>query len=224
MSIKTSKRKSEKDVYIVTGGNLSMEILSQVDLTDGIIIGVDRGSEWLIANNLIPDYFIGDFDSVGQHFLESVKEQFPEKIHISPVEKDETDTDLAMRLAVSLEPENIIIIGGTGTRLDHVVGNIHLLLQAEKKLITAQIIDLNNRVQLLLPDRKKQFTKSGYKYLSIIPFSEKVEGINLDGFKYSLNNGVMEIGNPFGISNEIIKKTGTISITKGILIVIESKD
>ncbi len=62
------------------------------------------------------------------------------------------------------------------------------------------------------------------KYISLIPLTERVENINLKGFKYELKNGVLEIGTSLGISNEIIGNQATIEFDKGILIMINSKD
>lgn len=216
--------KQNKEVFIFTGGILTESLLSEINLDDGIKIGVDYGAKWLIDHEIIPDYFIGDFDSVDEIFLEDIKKNYSDKLHISLSEKDETDTELAMRLAVSLTSRQITIIGGIGTRLDHVLGNVHVLLQSEKLNIPSSIIGTKNRIQLILPKQKKKIYKSKYTYVSLLPFSEIVEGITTEGLKYPINNGRMEIGTPYGISNELIESKGTISIEKGILLIIESND
>lgn len=214
----------KEHVFIFTGGLLTREILPSVELSESIIIGVDRGAEWLIENGIVPDYFVGDFDSVSPAFFTAVKENYPERIKQYKSEKDETDTELAMRLAISLKPEKIFIYGAIGTRLDHVIANIHLLLKAEEENIQSMIIGTNNRIQLLLPNKSKLITKSNFKYVSLLPFSEEIHGINLSGFKYPLSNATMKQGNPYGVSNELIEDLGIISIEEGILLIIESKD
>lgn len=211
-------------VFIFTGGLLTREILPSVELSESTIIGVDRGAEWLIENGIVPDYFVGDFDSVSQTFLAAVKRNYPERIKQYKSEKDETDTELAMRLAISLKPEKIFIYGAIGTRLDHVIANIHLLLKAEEENIQSMIIGTNNRIQILLPNKNKLITKSDFKYVSLLPFSEEIQGINLSGFKYPLSNATMKQGNPYGVSNELIEALGIISIEEGKLLIIESKD
>jgi len=210
-------------VYIITGGRIT-EHLTPDHFKDGVVIGVDRGAEWLIHQQIIPDYFIGDFDSAQTNFLEKIKKDFPDRILSFPSEKDETDTELAMKFAISLKPTEILLIGGTGTRLDHTLANIHVLLQAEQKQIPALMLDKHNRIQLLLPKQKKVIEKSDFRYVSILPLSEYVEGITLIGFKYPLHQATMKTGIPIGVSNELIATNGTISIEKGILLIIESKD
>ncbi len=214
-----------KEIIIFTGGLLTDNLLDLVNRTDAIVIGVDRGAKWLIDKGIIPDYFVGDFDSVDKSFLQEIKIKYNNRVHVSPAEKDETDTELAVRLAVSLKPRRITILGGFGTRLDHVLANVHILLQAERENIEARLLGSTNNIRLLLPDTMKKIEKSSrFVYVSFLPFTELVEGITVKGFKYPLKNAKMKLGTPFGISNELIDSYGTISIEKGILLIIESKD
>lgn len=212
-----------KKAIIFTGGILTKNILSFLK-SDEIIIGVDRGAEWLMENDVIPDYFVGDFDSTNPDFLDKIKKYYPERVSISDTRKDETDTDLAVKLAVELNVAEILILGGIGTRLDHVIANIHTLLQAEEKNIPSIIWGSSNRMQLIIPGKKKTFQKSEYRYISLLPLSGEVSGINLEGFMYPLENALMKVGQPYGISNQLIEEIGTISVDEGILLVIESKD
>jgi len=214
----------KKSAYIFTGGLLTKTILSNVNLNEGIVIGVDRGGEWLMENQIIADYFVGDFDSASSFFYSKIKEKYPDKLYLSSTEKDETDTELAMRLAVSQNPKNIILFGGIGTRLDHVIANIHTLIYAEENNVPTIMVGSSNRIQLILPNIKKVVEKSEFTYTSLLPLTENVEGIKIDGFKYPIQGKSMRIGSPYGISNELIEKYGTISIEQGILLVIESKD
>ncbi len=221
---KADKNKMNQDVVIVTGGSLSESFLQTNDCKGSVLIGVDRGAEWLLDHDIVPDYFIGDFDSADANFLNKIKKDYADRIFLFSNEKDETDTELGMRLAIALQPKSITLFGGIGTRLDHTIGNIHILLQAEKVNIPAILVGENNRIQLILAKQVKKVKKSNYPYVSFIPFTEQVEGITITGFKYSLNKGIMHIGTPFGISNELIEPVGTISVEKGILLIIESKD
>ncbi|WP_339063419.1 thiamine diphosphokinase [Tepidibacillus marianensis] len=214
---------ADKNLYIVSGGILTERLISLIQEED-IIIGVDRGAEWLMEHGKVPHYIVGDFDSANPSFLESAKEKYGDRIQIFPSEKDETDTELAIHSAISLHPKSITVVGAIGTRLDHVLANIHVLLQAEQQNIPSQIYGTNNRIRLVLPNRTLQLQKGEYKYVSLLPLTENVQGIEISGFKYKLSQATMQIGTPYGISNELINDAGIISIGKGILLVIESKD
>lgn len=212
------------DIYIFTGGIIDEKNINIIDFNNKIIIGVDRGIDWLLNQNLIPDYFVGDFDSITDLTLEMINNKYGDRVKRFPSEKDETDTELALLLAISLRPKEVTIIGGTGSRLDHVFANINLLLKAEKEDINCIILDCNNRIQLLLPNKIKEIQESNYTYVSLLAFSDRVKGINIKGFKYPLIDSEMRIGFQYGISNELINKKGTIEINEGILLIIESKD
>lgn len=219
------KKARVETVYIFTGGNLNSVDLDELIFNESdCLIGLDKGAEWLILNNKIPHYILGDFDSAKDDFLIKAKAQFGDRVVTFPSEKDETDTELGVRYAISLEPQEIIIYGGTGTRLDHVLANIHLLLQAAKKNIRCSLIDQHNKIQLLLAKQKITIKKSKFDYVSLVPFSDKVTGIYVDGFKYPIINGSMEKGVPYGISNELKDDLGIISIETGILLIMESRD
>ncbi len=213
-----------KKIYIITGGQITEDIFTSFVIDGSLIIGVDSGIEFLLKRDIIPDYFVGDFDSIDLQLFDKIKNAYPDKIRIFPAKKDETDTELALRFALSFNPKEIIIIGGTGSRIDHVIANINILLQAEVKNINAIIYDINNRIQLLIPKKTLQIEKSCYKYISLLSFTDTVEGINIVGFKYPVKQGKMILGIPNGVSNELIADKGSISIDKGILLVIESKD
>lgn len=218
------KQNNYKEIYIFTGGNLDKQILSNIDISNKLIIGVDYGIEWLFNQNIVPDYFVGDFDSIDVNLLNKLNKDYKQRIIKYSVNKDETDTELALRYAITFDPDLITIVGGIGSRIDHVIANINILLQAERANIKAIIYDIKNRIQLLLPGKSCLIEKSIYKYISLIPFSESVEGINLIGFKYPLYDSTMKLGFPYGISNELISERGCISIKKGVLLVIESND
>lgn len=211
---------------IVTGGNIEKEFLLKTikEREFETIIAVDNGLKALNEININPQHIVGDFDTVKSEILDKYKENKSIKIHeFNPI-KDNTDTDIAIRLAIELNSDEITIIGGIGTRIDHVLGNIQVLKYALDSNIECKIIDENNEIQLIDKTtiiKKKDITK---KYISLIPLTEKVEHINLKGFKYELKNGTLTIGSSLGISNEISKEEAIIEFDNGILIMINSKD
>ena len=211
---------------IVTGGNVKKEFL--IDTIDkkkfDIIIAVDNGVKILNELNIKPNHIVGDFDTVNKEILDLYKKDTSIKIHrFNPI-KDNTDTDIAIRVAVELHSDEIIIIGGIGTRIDHVLGNIQVLKYALDNKVKCKIIDENNEIQLINKTTILNKSENDKKYISLIPLTEKVENINLKGFKYELKNGELTIGSSLGISNEILKEQAIIEFDNGILVMIFSKD
>ncbi len=116
------------------------------------------------------------------------------------------------------------MIGGTGTRLDHVLGNIGQLFYAHSKGVKAELVDANNRMRVL--DHESTVSKKDQfgKYVSLIPIYE-ARGVTLTGFKYPLNNDQRWcLSNRSRISNELEAEEGTISFREGKLLLIESRD
>lgn len=211
---------------IVTGGNINKDFLLRTmnEIKFETIIAVDNGLKILNEINIKPNHIVGDFDTVDKKILDIYNNDKTIEIHKYNPIKDNTDTDIAIKLAIELNSDKVIILGGIGTRIDHVIANIHILKYALDKNIECKIIDENNEIQLINKTtvlNKKDIMK---KYISLIPLTESVEGINLKGFKYELENGRLVIGSSLGVSNEIVEEQAIIEFNKGILIMILSKD
>lgn len=212
------------NVYIVAGGEIGDEIAQIKPTAADIVIAVDSGAERLFDRDIVADYFLGDFDSLNGEYLATIERKYAERMICFPTIKNETDSELAMQFAIGFAPKNIFFYGATGTRIDHILANINILLQAEKRGINAVICDQFNRIQLLLAERTLTVKRSDYQYLSLIAFSERVEFQAGSGLKYPLENLVLTQGLSRGLSNEIIADEATITISSGVLLVIESRD
>ena len=188
------------------------------------IIAGDRGLEALYKLKIIPNHVVGDFDSVSSEVLEFYKKQTQIIFHTYNAEKDNTDTDIALKLAIQMKSSEITILGALGKRMDHAIANIHILKDALGANIPCQILDEHNRIYLVNTEKTLEKDKVYGKYISLIPLTSTVEGLTLKGFKYPLNRYNLPIGTSLGISNEIIEDIAHIEMEKGILIVIESKD
>ena len=188
------------------------------------IIAGDKGLEALYQLKIIPNHVVGDFDSVSPEILEFYKKQSQIIFHTFNAEKDNTDTDIAFKLAIQLKSSKITILGALGKRMDHALANIHILKDALEANIPCQIIDKHNRIYLINKQVELEKDKVYGKYISLIPLTSEVKDLTLTGFKYPLNNYDLPIGTSLGVSNEIVENIAQIKMKKGILIVIESKD
>lgn len=190
-------------------------------------VGVDHGNLVLLERGIVPDFALGDFDSVTAEELKRIQEKVSE-ISIFPAEKDETDLELAIDWAIHQEPSNIYIFGATGGRMDHFLANIQLL---QKK----KILQYGLRTNIVLMDEKNSLTvktpgsypiqvDSTKKYFSLLSVTKEVTGLTLTGFKYPLERAALKRGSSLCISNELITDCGNVSFEKGILIIVRSND
>lgn len=220
-----------RDTVIFSGGRTDLVFAAEFmkDQKDAFLIAADRGLEALMSLGLRPNAVIGDFDSASKETIDQVnsfeKEDDITVIRLNPV-KDDTDTEAAVRFALenNKEPGDIYILGGTGSRVDHILGNISILGLGKdfgKKII---LLDENNWIELLFESRTILKEEAFGDFVSLIPFGDEVTGLTLKGFKYPLKNGVLKGFNSLGISNEIVSKEAHISFDSGVLIMVQSKD
>ena len=173
---------------------------------------------------------VGDFDTFGLERMEELRKKEGWATDVHKPEKDETDTDLAVRSALRAGFHTAHVLGATGGRLDHELSNIHLMRAAKDAGLFMEIYDAKNRIFLLTPDDEEHsvFLKDRIygKYVSFLPLTETVLGITLDGFKYLLHNKDISIleDPSLCVSNEIPGARAKITFRKGILICVESRD
>lgn len=207
---------------VVTGGMIKnyTQYDELIKLADYIICA-DGGLRHMKKWQRNPDLIMGDFDSCDHNLLAEYESRNIAVLRY-PTDKDYTDTELALNEAIKRGGKEIIILGGTGTRLDHTLGNIHSLVQAMDKNITAKIIDDHNHIQLVKGHR---VIKNKYgQYLSLIPLTSEVKGLTTTGLKYELKDYTLTYGKALGVSNEIVGEEVTIRTKEGILILIQSRD
>lgn len=210
---------------IVCGGEIDGDFAERLIMSSGfeVIIAADRGMDFLYEHKITPDIIVGDFDSVKNEALSYFKEKGMSDIHVLNPEKDDTDSECALQIALDHGADHIIIIGATGTRIDHVLGNISLLGKAMSEGKMAELLDTHNRIRMIDNELEIEKNKQYGKYVSIIPVC-KNNKITLEGFKYPLKDYTFEGFNTLGISNEIIDDIAKITVNEGQYIVIESKD
>lgn len=200
---------------VFSGGEVrDYEFLKSIIQKDDLLVAADSGAEHLYQIGIEPDILIGDMDSISQH--PSGKEII--KLNVM---KDETDTEAAVRVATERGADELIIVGATGTRLDHSLANLLLLKQLSKKNIRAQIADEKNVVRYI--DASFEIEGSEGDILSVIPLTRLfIESTT--GLLYEVNNDYLEVGSSRGISNVMTKSRAEVRVNSGSALVIKSKD
>ena len=211
---------------IVSGGSLNKEFVMKI-VGQGRydrILAADSGMNALYAAAVTPDIIIGDFDSADEKILAFFQQNKAIDFCTLNPEKDDTDTEFAIRESIRRGADSITIIGGTGTRLDHVLGNISLLGIGLEEQVAMELLDEHNRIRMIQDALTLEKETQYGKYVSLIPYGGDVQEITLRGFKYLLSDYTMGGFNSLGISNEIVDNRAEIRFRSGILLVIESKD
>lgn len=215
---------------IVAGGQVDAGQLGeqerQVRAAGGLVIAADRGLEALRRQGLWPDVAVGDFDSVSEETLALYMADPRIRFERHRPEKNESDTELAFCIAREAGVKEVRILGATGTRLDHVLANVHLLKEAFDLGMECCLLDCHNRIRLAAGKTVFRRAECPYPYISFVPLTMEVTHLRLTGFKYPLIDHHMVLGVECGhcISNELAAEEAVLEFSEGLLLAIESKD
>lgn len=212
---------SSKRVVIFAGGELSPEYFDLLD-EDDFIIGADHGALFLISHGYTPDIAVGDFDSVSLEALQDIESKSKKTITCDAVNKDLTDSEMALDIAMDQQPDSILLLGVTGTRMDHSLASIQMMTRALQRQINCYVMDTHNYITLT--GSQAVINDLGYTYVSLLPLTPEVSGITLEGFQYPLTDATLKLGQSLGVSNKLISSSGTVTIRSGLLLIIQSKD
>lgn len=222
-------------ILIISGGYLNLSFARRYckTLSTDKVFVVDKGLEYADALQILPDVILGDFDTVDQRLLA----RYEERVHAGelkayieryPAKKDASDTELALMKAMEMGADEVTILAGTGSRMDHILMNMELLLMAERAAVTCYMVDETNRIQMLSDEARREVVipRDGQHgtYLSVIPLSPVVRGLTISGVAYPLKDKEIVPGNTLTVSNRITEPAAAISVQQGSVWVIESKD
>ena len=227
--------------YIITGGDVLLQNISIKLEENDIVIAADRGFETATKLKLPVDILVGDMDSI--------KTDIPRNIETVklPEEKDVTDTEAAVEIALEKGADSICIIGGIGSRVDHTLASLGILEDMEglfsaplgkrrkffglakqarfSKRIYATLTNGYNRVRFIRNDSVIIPRSPYFKYLSLICADEFVKGVTIDGVKYPLKNATISRRRQYyTVSNEISGNCAFVSVRNGGVYIIESFD
>lgn len=204
--------------FIYTGGRVDTDRVTEHPRADDMRIAADAGYLTARALGDRVDLLVGDLDSLPEGDI-------PDGVELIrvPAEKDDTDTQLAIELALERGADDIVIIGGLGGRIDHTLSNIAILEDLSVRGIYAVMTDGRNRVRYLRSS-SALIARGGHKYLSIIAADERVRGVSIEGVRYPLKNATLTRRRQYAVSNEIVGNCALISVRRGGIFIIESSD
>ena len=210
----------ENRCIIVSGGVFSPAPEQQ---PGDFVIACDRGYAYCERLGLMPDLFIGDFDSYSGAVAPGVAVE-----RLIP-EKDDTDTGHAITYALAHGFRTLVLTCALGGRLDHTIANLQMLRLLADADTAGILIDAGHRVTLQrggMWNSRQVYRKpqTGKWYLSLFAMTPVCEGITSAGVAYPLEHGTLRASYPLGVSNEILGEQAEISVEKGDLLVVQAKN
>jgi thiamine pyrophosphokinase len=205
--------------FIVANGEQNDYGFARALLTGkSCILACDGGLRHCRAMGIVPCCIIGDMDSVDARLLD---ESHNVPVLGYPTDKDLTDLEIAISHACDLGANDIVVLGGLGGRVDHMLGNIHALAAAVQRGARAALRDRHTKVSLIKDYCRLNAAEGGT--VTLLPLTTAAEGIVTKGLKYPLNDESLEAGYARGVSNEIISEWAEVQLKKGLLVVIQTK-
>jgi thiamine pyrophosphokinase len=201
-------------LLLIGGEGPAGEILAPALQSVRCVIAADSGFDLALTLGLEPDLLVGDMDSVekSQRYL-----AFPRDRKLSfPEDKDETDTELGLRIFREMGYRRILLAGGGGGRLDHLVGILSLFCRP-----FAPVAWYTRREHILVVPKDLEFAGWQGQTVSLFPLSARVGEMRSEGLKWKLDGLSWKRGQG-GISNRIIAERGRISVGRGKLLMIRT--
>ena len=205
--------------WIFTGGAIFPDNIPERPEAGDLCIAADSGINNARALDVRVSVVVGDYDSLGHRpDVESDVE-----VITVPEEKDVTDTQLAVQLALERGAQWINIIGGLDGRLDHTLSNLAILEDLALLGVHATIANGQSRARYLKAT-STLLARTKYRYVSLIAADPVVKGVSIEGCKYPLTKATLRRTHQYTVSNEIEGNCCLISVRKGAIYVIESRD
>lgn len=206
-------------VIIFANGDLpNLEKARQLIRPDDFILCADGGTRHALALGLTPNLIIGDLDST-TFDLRPLTEKGTQVIQ-HPADKNETDLELAISHALTLNPNQILILAALGGRMDQTLANIALLSNLQLATFNIRLSDGVEEI-FFCRNQAKVEGRSG-DIVSLIPWGGEVTGVFTENLRWQLRHETLYSDKTRGISNEMTAEVATVTITSGLLLVVHS--
>ena len=186
-----------------------------------LVVAADGGARLASVLGLRIDCWVGDGDSLGEAGLADLRATgIP--IDLARPDKDESDTELAVRAALDAGASDVTILGALGgLRFDHALANVALLELVARAGRGACLLGPEARVRLLTGPGELDLGGRVGDIVSLLPLGADVEGVATNGLRYPLHDEALRVGPARGLSNVRSMGDARVAITSGRLVVVE---
>lgn len=203
---------------IVAGSSLTAGLETEHLAEADLLIAVDGGADAIAATGLVPAVLIGDMDSISEPVRQDLEARGVEVVLLETA-KDETDTEAALRLAVSRGAADITIYGALGgPRIDHLLGNLFLLSSPWLADVAVRMLDGAHEIFLVKGD--VVFAGKKGDTVSLLPLTPQVFDVRTSGLLYPLAGETLLQSTTRGVSNEMTGSEARVTHGEGVLLLI----
>lgn len=218
MGSSPSRTVSSTTALVFAGGDPVPPAVADHLPTDALVIGADSGIEHALSLGRRVDIAVGDFDSVSTGALADVEAAGAEILRY-PVDKDATDLDLAIELAVTRGAEHVTVVGGHGGRVDHALSNA--LLLGSPRFAGIGVDAWFGPAHLTVIRRSATLTGSIGSLVTLLAFDGPATEVTTTGLRFALTDATVAPGSTLGVSNELLAPVATVTVGAGALLGIQ---
>lgn len=200
---------------MITGGPDVEEIGAPANAD--LVIAADSGLALAHRLGLQVHVAVGDFDSAAAADVQRAADTGAEVLPL-PRRKDETDLEVAILEAQRRGADRVLVVGGTGGRLDHLLANA--LVLASDRWRAMSVTGRFGRARVWVVRGEVVLTGTPGEIVSLIPATDRSAGVTSEGLAYPLAGVTLEAASARGLSNALITETARVSVVDGVLLAI----
>ena len=189
---------------------------------DALVVGVDAGTELLRDRGWPPQVVVGDLDSISEPTLRWARDAGAEILR-HPVDKDATDLELALVLALERGVHTVEIHGGTGGRISHLLGNVAVVASPRFSSVEVTWHVDGALVLPCHPHRPRTVAGVVGDLVSLVPLGGPARGVCTFGLRWALDDDDLDVWSTRGVSNELEAPVAEVRLRRGTLLVVHER-
>lgn len=218
--MESSNSRPDRTAVVLAGGDPGPAVDAKRLYPAALVIAADGGLAQASSFDSIVDVVIGDMDSVDPAALDRAAASGA-RIERHPPDKDATDLELALDRALAAGCGRVIVVGGRGGRLDHLLGIALVLSHARYEGTRIEWWTGRERATVVRPQHPLHLSGRTGDLVSLLPIGGAAVGVQTAGMRWELADETLESGSTRGISNEFTKADATVSLRRGALLAIQ---
>lgn len=210
--------KTDKRALVIAGGSI-LRRMPELGAFD-VVIAADSGVDSAFALGLTPDVAIGDLDSISSSGLERLRSS-DVPILRSPVDKDATDTELALAHLLDVGATDAILLSPGGGRLDHAHGVFSALASPLLATIALEAVIDVAHITVVHAPTSRVVPRRGSHLTALHAMNGIARGVRTSGLRWNLSDEELAPWVSRGVSNEMIDAQATVALSDGVILVVQ---
>lgn len=201
-------------VLIFAGGDLRVDLLAEELPEADFVVAADSGYDMAVAAGLRVDVLVGDMDSIQATDIPGhvIVEKYP-------TDKDATDLEIALGRVTAEKPARVVVVGGSGGRVDHEIAAA-ALISADAWSLIEEIDWVTHRGWSHVIRGRREIHGDVGALISLIPMGGPAGGVSTRGLRWNLQGAVLEHGTTHGVSNRFAAPIADILVEAGCLLAV----